>query len=35
MIPLGLGLIWTVPMGILVNGIVYRTIFGYEGARPD
>lgn len=33
MIPLGLGLIWTLPMGVLVNGIVYRTIFGYESEQ--
>jgi len=33
MVPLGLGLIWTLPMGILVNGIVYRTIFGYESEQ--
>ncbi len=27
-IPLGLGLIWTVPMFIMVGGILYREIFG-------
>jgi len=31
MIPLGIGLIWTYPMGTLVKGIVYRIIFGYNG----
>lgn len=28
MIPLGIGLIWTVPMFIVAQGILYRTIFG-------
>ncbi len=28
MIPLGLGLIWTMPMFIMVGGILYREIFG-------
>lgn len=28
MIPLGLGLIWTIPMFIMVGGILYREIFG-------
>jgi DNA-directed RNA polymerase subunit RPC12/RpoP len=27
-IPLGLGLIWTVPMAFMVSGILYREIFG-------
>ena len=31
LIPFGLGLIWTVPMGALIKGIVYRTVFGYGG----
>ncbi len=31
MIPLGIGLIWVIPMMILVGGIVYRTVFGYSG----
>lgn len=30
-IPLGIGLIWTLPMGYLVYGILYTTVFGYEG----
>lgn len=30
MIPLGIGLIWTLPMMTLVLGILYRTIFGVE-----
>ena len=29
-IPLGIGLVWTIPMGLLLKGILYRTIFGYE-----
>uniref|UniRef100_UPI00405664D6 zinc-ribbon domain-containing protein n=1 Tax=Candidatus Electrothrix sp. TaxID=2170559 RepID=UPI00405664D6 len=29
-IPLGIGLIWTIPMGTIVLGIVYRIIFGTE-----
>ncbi len=32
MIPLGVGLIWAYPMMMLVAGIVYRNIFGYEGS---
>ncbi|WP_419533208.1 hypothetical protein [Endozoicomonas sp.] len=28
MIPLGLGLIWTVPMSTIAFGILYRNIFG-------
>ncbi|MCA1765050.1 MAG: hypothetical protein LC633_02160, partial [Desulfobulbaceae bacterium] len=27
-IPMGLGLIWTVPMFFMVNGILYREVFG-------
>ncbi|MDH5572819.1 MAG: DUF975 family protein [Gammaproteobacteria bacterium] len=29
-IPLGLGLIWTMPMLIIAYAIIYRNIFGYE-----
>ena len=32
------GVIWSAPMGMLVNGILYRTVFGYQGevaATPD
>jgi uncharacterized membrane protein len=29
-IPLGIGLIWTIPMGTIALGIVYRIIFGIE-----
>lgn len=32
MIPLGIGLIWVFPMFLLAFGIVYRNIFGYDGA---
>lgn len=35
---LGIGLIWTLPMTLLVGGVLYRTIFGYSGevsAAPD
>lgn len=31
MIPLCIGLIWTLPMMMIVSGIVYRNMFGYEG----
>ncbi len=30
MIPFGLGIIWTLPMIVVMNGIVYRIIFGVE-----
>ncbi|MGB0361170.1 MAG: hypothetical protein ACPGEF_07175, partial [Endozoicomonas sp.] len=30
MIPLGLGLIWTIPMSSIAFGILYRNIFGYN-----
>jgi hypothetical protein len=29
-LPLGIGLIWTLPMGVITLGIVYRTVFGTE-----
>lgn len=32
-IPLGIGLIWTLPMGIVVVGILYRDLFGVEEDR--
>lgn len=31
MIPLGIGLIWVVPMALIAYGIVYRNIYGFEG----
>jgi len=31
-IPLGIGLIWTIPMALLLHGIAYRNIFGYQHA---
>ena len=31
MIPLLIGMIWTIPISMLMMGIVYCTIFGYEG----
>lgn len=34
-IPLGLGLIWTVPMSIIAYGIAYRNMFGYSGAKAE
>jgi hypothetical protein len=34
-LPLGIGLIWTLPMGYLVYGILYSTVFGYEGGRTE
>jgi len=27
-IPLGIGLIWTIPLFVMVMGVLYRTIFG-------
>lgn len=30
MIPIGIGLIWTIPMGCIAYGIIYRNIFGIE-----
>ena len=33
MIPLGIGLIWVAPMLFLVYGILYRTIFGFDGIQ--
>jgi uncharacterized membrane protein len=32
MIPLGLGLIWTLPMTMIAYGILYRNMFGVEAA---
>lgn len=34
-IPLGIGLIWTIPMMVNLNGILYRIIFGVEEARQQ
>lgn len=35
-LPFGIGLIWTLPMGILVTGILYREIFGpANGQVPE
>ncbi|MBU0674738.1 MAG: hypothetical protein KJ950_08870 [Proteobacteria bacterium] len=31
-IPLGLGMIWTMPMFVMVNGILYREMFGVRAA---
>lgn len=28
MIPLGIGLIWTIPMSMIAYGIIYRNMFG-------
>ncbi len=33
-IPLGLGLIWTLPMVVIANGIAYRNIFGCDESLP-
>jgi uncharacterized membrane protein len=33
-IPLGIGLIWTLPMSLIAYGILYRNVFGCESARP-
>jgi hypothetical protein len=35
MIPIGIGLIWTLPMWVNLNGILYRIIFGVEEARQQ
>jgi uncharacterized membrane protein len=32
-IPLGIGLIWTFPLAFIVQGTLYRKIFGYEAAQ--
>jgi uncharacterized membrane protein len=29
-LPLGIGLFWSIPMGVIMTGIIYRTIFGTE-----
>jgi len=34
-IPLGIGLIWTVPMSMIAMGIVYRDMFGCEASTLD
>lgn len=34
-LPLGIGLIWTLPMMIAVYGVMYRTMFGVEQARES
>lgn len=31
-IPLGIGLIWTLPFAILLSGVIYRNMFGVEQA---
>ena len=31
-IPLGIGMIWTVPMAIILNGVLFRTVFGKSTA---
>ena len=30
---IGIPLIWTVPMGVIAMGILYRNVFGYEGGE--
>jgi hypothetical protein len=32
LLPLGLGMIWTLPLSIIAFGIVYRNMFGCEPA---
>lgn len=34
-VPLGIGLIWTLPMGVMIKGIVYREVFGYTPAAGE
>jgi len=34
-LPAGIGLIWTLPMGVIIRGIVYRTVFGYEAQKGE
>lgn len=33
-IPLGIGLIWTLPLALISMGILYRNMFGVEGVAP-
>lgn len=33
MLPLGIGLFWTMPMFYIANGVLYRRIFGVDGKR--
>lgn len=33
-IPLGIGLIWTIPLAIILFGVIYRTIFGVSVNKP-
>lgn len=32
-LPLGIGLIWTLPLALVVPGIIYRNMFGVEQAQ--
>ncbi|HEX8955822.1 MAG TPA: DUF975 family protein, partial [Burkholderiaceae bacterium] len=34
-LPLGIGLIWTLPMGVVLKGIVYREVFGFAQEMTD
>jgi hypothetical protein len=34
-LPLGIGLIWTIPMGYLVYGIMYTKVFGYANEEEN
>ena len=34
-LPAGIGLIWTIPMAVLLHGIAYRNIFGYQRAAEQ
>jgi membrane-anchored glycerophosphoryl diester phosphodiesterase (GDPDase) len=34
-IPLGLGLIWTIPMFIALQGVLYRRVFGISSVEPQ
>lgn len=34
-IPFGLGLIWTIPMFIALQGVLYRRVFGISSIKPQ
>ncbi len=34
-LPAGIGLIWTLPMGVIIRGIIYRIVFGYGAPNGE
>ena len=34
-IPLGIGLIWTLPLAVVLYGVLYTTMFGYGSSMPS